>query len=237
MKSPFVCDDLLAHDLAIRYLQGQLTPEEEEQLELHILACEQCADEIRFAAALDEVAQAKPRRFFTWRVAGVAAGFATAAAIVLVVMQPDSPSAVRLGGVDAAPIYLGMTVRSDASTADSLFGAAMRSYQQEDFAAAAAGLRAALEADVERPGAEFFLASSLLMLGDAAAARDYYRRVISYGETPYLAEARFYLAKALLRGGRAADAARELWRLATDEHELSAHAAALADSVEAIATR
>jgi hypothetical protein len=81
---------------------------------------------------------------------------------------------------------------------------------------------------------QFFAGASLLMTDRPADAAEAFHGVIRGGDTPYLTEARYYLAKALLRLGRADEALRELRAAASGMTEIAAEARALADSVEAV---
>jgi TolA-binding protein len=111
----------------------------------------------------------------------------------------------------------------------------MAAYASKDYDAATTGLKAALDVGVDSAPAEFFRSASLLMLKrnyDAAAG---FTRVIALGESPYLPESRYYLAKALLRQGLARDAVQQLHEVGVANRDLHVLATALADSIEAIA--
>src|SRR5437762_1059740 len=115
---------------------------------------------------------------------------------------------------------------------DSLLALAMKAYDDRRYDAASAGLTGALAAGTDSAPAEFFLGAALLMLDRPEAAAETFGRVIALGDTPYLGEARFYRAKALLRQGNGAAALSELHAVASSSSAVSGWARALADSVE-----
>jgi tetratricopeptide (TPR) repeat protein len=123
-------------------------------------------------------------------------------------------------------------VRQAEASADSLFEDGMLAYLADDFSGAVAGLRSALEAGAEPLPSQFFLGASHLMVDQPREAAGAFSAVIELGTSPYLAEAHFYRAKALLRLGDAATALEHLRVAATSGGEISTSAAALADSVE-----
>jgi tetratricopeptide (TPR) repeat protein len=146
----------------------------------------------------------------------------------------EPPSSLRrLGDLTVAPIYLGIPVRAGGPLpGDSIFDRAMAAYRDEYYGQAVVALRAALDAGVEAAPAEFFLAASQLMTGRPEPAAVGFGRVIALGATPYLAEAHYYRAKALLRLGRTPEALRDLELASTNAGATGAAARALADSVK-----
>ena len=231
MTIPLTCDLVADAGLIERYVAGRLSDDESARLETHYLTCARCQDDIRLATAIR--AAGPPRRRTTavpWLPISVAA---LAAGVVLVVLARSGPSAAmtRLGTVRTPPVYLGIEVRGPGSAGDSLFEAAMRDYAAARYDSAASGLEAALRAGVDSAPAEFFLGASRLVAGANDGAAEAFRRVIALGPTPYLAEAHFYLAKALLRQGRAGDALDQLGQVGQADEAVSAEASELADSV------
>jgi hypothetical protein len=61
--------------------------------------------------------------------------------------------------------------------------------------------------------------------------------VIALGDTPYLPEAHYYLAKALLRSGDGDAALRELGAVRSADTVVAASATALADSIRRLSKR
>ena len=109
------------------------------------------------------------------------------------------------------PRYLQGRFRSgDAATAK--FQAAMEQYQRRDFASARATLREASTLDPEAPHIAFFLGISSLLSAQPEEAAETLRRTVALGDSPYLEEAHFYLAKAYVKLARVDDAIAELDR-------------------------
>lgn len=109
-----------------------------------------------------------------------------------------------------APQYTPPTLRGALDEAERRFREAMRLYVRRDYAGATAGLSAAAGLDRERPDIAFFLGICELLTDEPMAAIAELRRTIALGESPYLEEAHFYLAKAHVRRGELASAASQL---------------------------
>ena len=238
MNTSLTCDENSRRMNAEQYAARRMVVEDAEAFEDHFVTCAACQDEVRFASAIvsglpsAHVATplpARSRRAWLWGGGGVAlaAGLAT-----LLIFRPVSRREfVALGGVREPPVYLGIPVRGAGAQPDSLFEAAMDSYAKRHYSAAIEGLRAALAAGQDAAPAQFFLATSLLLDNQAREASGAFERVLTQGESPYRAEARYYRAKALLRMGRAADAQAELARLTRADGVVYDMGRALADSV------
>lgn len=239
MSDNLSCDAVRARASIERYVAGTLPEPETAALEEHLLTCEPCQSEIRLAVAireaLPEVGQRRP-----WRPRWLGSSVITVAAAavlagVLLISRDRVPDQLsELGRLTQPPVYLGVAVRQEPSPADSLFDEAMAAYMTGEFADAAVGLSRALAAGADTVPVEFFAGASLLMTDRPADAVAAFRTVIANGDTPYLAEARYYLAKALLGLGRADEALRELRAVPDGTAEIASEARALADSVEAI---
>ncbi len=242
MMQSLGCAEFASGGFIERYLAQKLTAEEQEAFEAHFLTCDRCQDSLRLGAgirsALRTAPPSRPRRSaLVWGSGLGLAAAAGLAAVLLTTAKPAPEPLARLGELVQAPLYLGIPVRGQLVAADSLFDAAMQDYTGEQYGRAAEGLRAALAAGVDPAPAEFFLASSLLMTGKASEAASGYAKVIALGDTPYLAEAHFYRAKALLRLGQAAAALAELRQAAGLGGVIGGYARALGDSVERVAPR
>jgi tetratricopeptide (TPR) repeat protein len=161
---------------------------------------------------------------------------AAAALAGLVFFGPDRvPGPVaELGRVAQAPVYLGVSVRQEPASPDSLFDAGMLCYVAEDFRGATADLEAAMEAGADPLPTQFFLGASLLMLDQPREAADAFGAVIELGPSAYLAEAHYYRAKALLRLGDLDHALDDLQAAGSSPGEISGPAGFLADSVEVL---
>jgi RNA polymerase sigma factor (sigma-70 family) len=79
------------------------------------------------------------------------------------------------------------------------FVRAMERYGKADYTGAAGDLRAAAKLDPDAAHIRFFLGVSYLMSGEDSAAIDRLRATIALGDSPYLDEAHWYLARAYLR--------------------------------------
>lgn len=239
MSDNLSCEAVRADSFFERYVAGTLAESETAALEEHLLTCERCQTEIRLAVAireaLPEVKESQPWRLRWLGTSLITVAAAAALAGVLLISRDRVPDELTdLGRVTQPPVYLGVAVRQEPSQADSLFSEAMAAYMTGEFAAAAVGLSQALAAGADTVPVEFFAGASLLMTDRPADAVAAFRNVIGSGDTPYLAEARYYLAKALLRLGRADEALRELRLAADGTAEIGHEARALADSVAAV---
>jgi TolA-binding protein len=110
------------------------------------------------------------------------------------------------------PPYIPVALRGPRNEAAVRFDAAMRRYADQDYAAAMPDLRVAISLDSKMPRATFFLAICQLLTDKLDPAIEELQQTIAFGESPYLEEAHFYLAKARLRQGRLSDARAELTR-------------------------
>lgn len=138
-----------------------------------------------------------------------------------------------LGRVEP-PAYRGIEVRDRQSGPDSLGRVAMTAYRADRYAEAATKLRAALAAGADPAPTAFFLGASLLAVRQPGEAAGAFRRVIDLADTPYLGDARYYLAKALLQLGDAGGALEQLRSAAGEPTDIARRARALADSVTAV---
>ena len=243
MTTGLTCSEVEDQALVERYAAGTLAPDQAEAFEAHYLTCERCQNGLRLAAAvrdtMSEVGVGQPSRRRLMASVGIGLGAAAVLALILLPVTGGRPDEklVQLGAVLQPPIYLGVAVRASEAAGDSLFEAAMTAYLSEDYGEAARGLAGALDAGVDSAPAEFFLASSLLMEDRSPESADAFRRVIALGESPYLGEAHFYLAKALLRLGRGQEAQERLRSAADMLDELRGSAVALADSIQGVLQR
>ena len=133
--------------------------------------------------------------------------------------QPAAPPVVALSVLARAdpPLYVPVALRGPRDEAAEAFDAAMRLYAGGDYAGAIPGLRTAAGLRPDAPQIAFFLAACRLLTGEVSAAALGFERVVALGESPYLEEAHFYLAKARIRQGRL-PAAREELRKTIDRH-------------------
>jgi hypothetical protein len=95
----------------------------------------------------------------------------------------------------APPAYL---PGAEQTTHTHRFDQAMESYLKHDCAGAIAGLRASVEAGSDGPAAAFYLGICTLLTGDPDSGIKDLRLAIATGGVPYIEQAKYYLAKALI---------------------------------------
>jgi tetratricopeptide (TPR) repeat protein len=151
--------------------------------------------------------------------------------------QPPASAVVAMSAlvhVDP-PLYVPVVLRGPRDEGAEQFEAAMRLYRTGDYAGALEGLHAADAMNPDRPRTRFFLAVSQLLLGQNSDAAASFERTIALGESPYLEEAHFYLAKAWLRLGRLPAARRELQQAIARHGGLAEEARQLIAQIDALA--
>lgn len=227
------CDEIERDEIAERYLSGRLGEEASAEFEAHYFDCSRCLEHVgRLESARHALAggpaPAVPRwRQRLWPAAGALAAAAILVLAVRVIEEPSAPANVpatrdvelprepvapdlgRLGAIEP-PRFTPPRLRSGAGEARRLFIDAMRSYERGDYAGAVRGLEVAVRADPAYPAAHFFLGVCFLQLDRRADAIGYLREAARLGESPYLEDAHFFLAKALIRDGDVAAARGEL---------------------------
>ena len=127
----------------------------------------------------------------------------------------------RLGAFDP-PAYSPMRLRSGAADAQQDFRSAMALYVDKNYADAAAQLRRVIALPGAPIDAAFYLAVCELQTGQLQDAASAFERVIAAGESPYLEDAHFLLAKTRIRQRDVAAARTQLSRviaLAGDRRE------------------
>lgn len=112
--------------------------------------------------------------------------------------QAATPSLAELAQV-VPPVYTPVVLRGVPDEATRRFREAMEHYAKGDYRAAIPGLRAAARLNPQAAHIGFFLGACHLLVGDTDAAISELRRTVALGDTPYLEDAHFYLAKAYLR--------------------------------------
>jgi tetratricopeptide (TPR) repeat protein len=127
--------------------------------------------------------------------------------------EPVKPSLDDLARLEP-PGYTPGRLRGAADAATAKFQEAMDHYQRRNYLQAAALLGEASTLDPEAAHIAFFLGISQLLAAQPDAAINALRKTVALGDSPYLEEAHFYLAKAYLRKENVDDAITEL------EHEI-----------------
>lgn len=227
------CAETRAPDLAERYLRGSLSDEEATRYEEHFFACESCFADLKALESLQlelartrhaVEAQTRGSRPLRW-VAAAAAVLVLASGAALVLTRGATPLAGPKAGTEGPsfrelarvepPPWTPMRLRGTEGEAERQFREAMELYASGERKTALPALREASRLAPESAHVSFYLGACALLTGQRAEAVESLRRVVTLGETPFLEEARFYLAKAYLGSGDIAAARAEL--LATAE--------------------
>ena len=132
------------------------------------------------------------------------------------------------------PLYVPVALRGPRDDAAEQFDAAMRRYVSGDYAGAIPGLQAAAELKPDVPQTTFFLAVCHLLTGQTDAAAAGLGHTIALGDSPYLEEAHFYLAKARLRQGQVPTAREELRKTIDCHGRLEPEASRLLGQIDAL---
>lgn len=97
------------------------------------------------------------------------------------------------------PNYTPVILRGSPDEATQRFHEAMLRYVKGDYAGTIPGLYAAFHLNSKAPDISFFLGTCYLLTDQADSAIAQLRKTVALGDSPYLEETRFYLAKAYLR--------------------------------------
>jgi len=108
------------------------------------------------------------------------------------------PTREQLAQVEP-PVYEPRTLRGPSNGAAESFKRGMEHYRKADYPGAMKDLSTAAALDPDAAHIRFFLGISYLMSGHDKDAIDQLRATIALGDSPYLEDAYFYLAKALVR--------------------------------------
>jgi TolA-binding protein len=207
-----------------RYLIGQMTDAEQQAFEEHYFGCDECFGRLEALRTIQSAARAvksrKAPRWWPQGAVGIAAAVAIAAGLWLEYGRrpppPVRPSAslptqrsdqfAELARFEA-PTWNPVIVRGASEARSKAVREAMKTYHAGDYRSAARQLRAV---HPQTPEVEFYLGICDIESGDVAAGAAGLRRVIADGDTPWLEQAHFYLAKALLGSGDTAGASDQL---------------------------
>jgi TolA-binding protein len=130
------------------------------------------------------------------------------------------------------PVYIPVTLRGPRDEAAEKFDDAMRHYVEGDYAGAIPELTAAAGLNPNAPRIAFFLAICDLLTSRLDTAIAGFQKTIARGESPYLEEAHFYLAKARLRQGDVRAARSELLHTIERQGRLEAEARRLVSQLD-----
>jgi tetratricopeptide (TPR) repeat protein len=122
------------------------------------------------------------------------------------------PTLAQLARVEPAP-YEPLTLRGAQGEATTRFQRGMERYRQADYRGAIPDLSTAAESDPAAAHIRFFLGVSHLLLGQDRAAITWLQATIAVGDSAYVEDAHFYLAKAYLRRDDLSAAEKHLKRV------------------------
>jgi hypothetical protein len=247
------CTDIEREEIIERYLSGGLAEAQRDELEEHYFGCEECFQKlqtyraVQSAVRLDEQsirAEARVRAFprLLWpALALAAAGFVAfvamrqqppapppvAAAITPAPPQPERPDPLIAMAHFDPPPYRAVMMRDAGSDGQALFDAAMKEYTAARYEQAIPGLRAAASKEPGNVAFRFFLGVTCLLAGQTGSGIPVLRAVIAAGDTPFVNEAWFYMAKAHLALRDVPAARADLEHVAALQRDLAPEAQAL----------
>ncbi len=226
------CDRIEREDLAERYLAGKLTKDEQGAFESHCFACPRCLEKLQVSRLLQEelgkldaadlsVAPKEKRaaiRHWAWISAAALILAVVAVGILWQWRLPGGrsagpgktpPSLIALSEFEP-PLYIPRSLRGAVDEASEKFRAGMMRYQEGDYACAIPTLKSAADLNPQGANIRFFLGVCFLLSGQTDEGIAELKKTIALGDSAYLGEAHFYLAKGLLRQGDVKGARQEL---------------------------
>jgi len=234
------CELVEREEIIEKYLTGRLARAEQEEFETHYFSCSKCLQRLQVSRLLQEKLWEQgeknlpptEKRHSIWT--GRRAWVVSAAALALIVAaaalwwQFSGPGRPRAGteGTPSSlimlariepPSYIPPALRGAEDEATERFRLGMKLYQDGRYGEAIPDLRAAAGLDPDRAGIRFFLGTCLLLTEKTNEGIEELGRTILLGDSAYLEEAHFYLAKAFLAKGDVGGAKKELnWVLERD---------------------
>ena len=246
------CAKVQAEGIAERYLLGELAEAEQETFEEHLVACTTCCEELAGLCALKAELERSRKQIVAeagarpspwrrpWLLAAAAAVLAVAAGFgVWMRFQPASSRTPELAELAAfePPTYAPVRLRGSEDDAARRFREAMELYSRGDWRGALPGLRAAAALDPEAPHIAFYLGACALLAGETHEAINQLQRTVDLGDTPFLEESLYYLAKAQVRAGNIIAARDALGKLIVLNGDRSEEAQRLLDRLDALGGR
>jgi TolA-binding protein len=221
---------------AERYVAGRLDEAARDAFEEHYFACDRCFGRVEILRAAQQalpLAKTKPVAWWVW-----ALPLAAAVLLAIFLLRPAAPPAqVAVSKAPArdysalarfdAPAWNPEQLRGSESAAHRAFLSAMALYKDHDYAGCAARLDRIASTE-----ARYYEGVSLLLAGQSDRGAAKLRAVIAEGDTPYLEEARFYLAKALLARNDVTGAQAELRRVVLLHGDLEHKASELLNMIK-----
>lgn len=229
------CARVVRDEVTEQYVSGRLSEADQTAFEQHYFQCARCFEELRtyrlLRAELESVAASEQpsllgvRRRWIWSLAAAAVIVASALTWrelrIRELPPPGGPtpaqpteqaravSLVELSAVTPPP-YQAVRLRSTADAATRRFREAMTHYERGDYTASAKGLSEAAKLDPSQAHTYFYLGASRLLSGNTDPAINALQAAINLGDSGYLEESRFYLAKAFLKKRQLDEARAEL---------------------------
>ena len=239
------CFEVQRGDYIEKYLRGELSEEESQELEKHYFSCEDCYESLRdLSAARTELAKERwsvpDKRPGTGWVGGWAWAWAAALLILAVGLaiwlRSPEPMGLseevmtELAAIEPPP-YAPRSLRSPEEEAEDPFAEAMIPYRQGDYLRAADRLEGVVQVHPRNATVHFYLGASYLLTDRPELAITSLGTVLELGEGRYLEWARMYRAKAHLRLGELEAARDDLEAVASQGGELAAIAQGLLDQL------
>ena len=251
------CDDIERDEIAEAYVLGRLPEQAAAEFESHYFDCPRCLAQVELLESTRSELLSAPHaasggRRFPRVIGAIAAAAAVVIAVGVIrefsepVSSPTGPLArnielpgtppsapppasidLRALGVIVPPRFDAPRLRVSPTASRRAFLQAMEFYQRGDCQQAAGRLQTAVEQDPKSISAHFFLAICSLQLDRNAQAADHLKIVVQLGESPYLEDAHFFLAKTHIRQGDLAGARKELQAVVALEGDRRAEASTL----------
>jgi tetratricopeptide (TPR) repeat protein len=152
------------------------------------------------------------------------------------VQHPAAPSLSDLAQIQPPP-YAPITLRGAEDEAQRRFREAMRHYVKAEYRTAISGLRQAFELNPKAAEIRFFLGVCYLLVGETEPAINHLRATIALGDSPYLEEAHFYLAKAYLKKSDVDAASEQLRKVIGLQGERRKEAESLMEQIQLVEKR
>lgn len=241
----------MAENIPALYVSGQLSEQAQDEFEQHYFECDRCFEAVRTCQLVQaelsrdsRIAPRPPSRVPASAVLAMAASILLlvgAGWVVLRFRTPQQPiasapltqppgSSLQQLAQFTPPDYVKPALRAAGNPE---FEAAMRLYQQHDFAGAGVALKAVTMRDPGDEAAHFYLGISELMAGQTSEGIQALQRAAGLGGAIYVESAHFYLAKAYLHQNDAAHARDELDVILQLHGDLEAQARDLRTAIDA----
>ena len=215
------CDQIEREEIIEKYLTGRLDRAGQEEFEAHYFSCSKCLQKLQVSRLLQEKlwekgseilsrAQKSPRvwiRRRAWAYSAAAAVLIIAAAALwwqfgrpgrMPAGKMETPSLLLMLARIEPPLYVPPALRGAADEATERFRMGMKQYQEGHYGVAIPDLQAAAKLNPQAAHIRFFLGICLLLAGQTDAGIEELQKTIALGDSVYLEEAHFYLAKAYL---------------------------------------